>query len=100
MAVLRNQTGTHQTSPDGVVAEDQSSAPRQAVTLLECGDARLALKAASDACYAEPESAQARYDYGQAWLALGQASRAEQAYCKTTRRIFRQEQLEADPCRI
>jgi len=44
------------------------------------GDTRAALAAASDACHSAPHLAQPHYAYGEAWLALGEPARAEQAF--------------------
>jgi tetratricopeptide (TPR) repeat protein len=44
------------------------------------GAARAALEAASDACHAAPHLPQPHYAYGEAWLALDQPARAEQAF--------------------
>jgi Tfp pilus assembly protein PilF len=51
-----------------------------AVTQLERGDARNALVAASEACHRASHLPQAHYLYGQAWSALGDHARAEQAF--------------------
>jgi Tfp pilus assembly protein PilF len=47
---------------------------------MQRGDHRTALRLASEACYAAPHLAQAHYAYGEAWLALGESARAEQAF--------------------
>jgi Flp pilus assembly protein TadD len=44
------------------------------------GDLRAALEAASAACHAAPGLPQPHYAYGEAWLALGQPARAQQAF--------------------
>jgi tetratricopeptide (TPR) repeat protein len=51
-----------------------------AVSHLAIGDNRAALTAASEACWRAPKLAAAHYAYGQAWAALGEAGRAEQAF--------------------
>jgi len=51
-----------------------------AVSLLALGNAELALRAASDACYRGPQLPQAHYVYGQAWLARNEPARAEEAF--------------------
>jgi tetratricopeptide (TPR) repeat protein len=43
-------------------------------------NAPAALQAASSACHAAPHLPQSHYAYGQAWLALGEPGRAEQAF--------------------
>jgi tetratricopeptide (TPR) repeat protein len=47
---------------------------------LRRGDTPAALAAASDACRAQPDRAEAHYAYGQAWMAAGKPARAEQAF--------------------
>jgi tetratricopeptide (TPR) repeat protein len=49
------------------------------------GDAQAALRAASDACHAAPDVPQPHYAYGEAWLALDQPARAEQAFAAAVR---------------
>jgi Flp pilus assembly protein TadD len=49
------------------------------------GDARAALRAASDACHAAPDLAEPHYAYGQAWLALNEAAKAERAFAAALR---------------
>jgi Flp pilus assembly protein TadD len=51
-----------------------------AVTMLNRGDARSAVAAASEACHRASHLPQAHYVYGQAWSALGDHARAEQAF--------------------
>jgi tetratricopeptide (TPR) repeat protein len=51
-----------------------------AASLLAEGKAQLALRAASDACHHAPQVPQAHYVYGQAWLAVNDPARAEQAF--------------------
>jgi Tfp pilus assembly protein PilF len=51
-----------------------------AVTMLDRGDARSALAAASEACHRASHLPQAHYVYGQAWSALGNEARAERAF--------------------
>ena len=51
-----------------------------AVTALERGDLPAALSAASQACHADPGLAEPHYAYGQAWLAMSEPARAEQAF--------------------
>ncbi len=52
----------------------------QSEELLDGGNVQAALHAASAACFAAPHLPEAHYAYGQAWLALGDAARAEQAF--------------------
>jgi tetratricopeptide (TPR) repeat protein len=49
------------------------------------GETQAALRAASDACHAAPHLPQPHYAYGEAWLALGQPARAEQAFAAAIR---------------
>ena len=49
------------------------------------GDARGAVEAASEACHHAPRDARAHYAYGQAWMALAELERAEQAFGHTLR---------------
>jgi len=49
------------------------------------GNHHAALHAASDACHAAPALREPHYAYGQAWLALGQPARAEQAFAAALR---------------
>jgi Flp pilus assembly protein TadD len=51
-----------------------------AVEQLARGEAQAALAAASDACHGAPGDPRAHYVYGQAWLALNEPARAEQAF--------------------
>ncbi len=51
-----------------------------AVSHLALGDHQAALVAASEACWRAPKLAAAHYAYGQAFAALGEAARAEQAF--------------------
>ena len=63
--------------------------PRRFVTAaaaLKRGEAEAALRAASDACRAEPDRAECHYVYGQAWAALGRPEMAERAFAEAIRR--------------
>ena len=51
-----------------------------AVSHLAIGDNQAALAAASEACWRAPKLAAAHYAYGQAFAALGEPARAEQAF--------------------
>ena len=53
-----------------------------AISRLAMGDARAALKAASEACWRAPDMAQPHYAYGQAFDALGLPDRAAQAFAR------------------
>ena len=53
---------------------------RIAIARLGEGQSRAALEAASEACHHAPGLLQAHYAYGEAWLALNQPVRAEQAF--------------------
>ncbi len=50
------------------------------------GNPQAALYAASDACHAAPHLPQPHYAYGEAWLALGDAARAQQAFAAAVQR--------------
>ena len=52
---------------------------------LQRGDAQAALRAASEACFAAPQRREPHYAYGQAWLALSEPARAEQAFAAALR---------------
>jgi tetratricopeptide (TPR) repeat protein len=47
---------------------------------MRAGETRAALHAASEACHDTPDLPQPHYAYGEAWLALGDPARAEQAF--------------------
>lgn len=49
-------------------------------------DKRAVLQAASEACHAAPHLAEAHYAYGEAWRALGDHARAEQAFAAALQR--------------
>ena len=72
-------------------ASAPSSAQAAAVALhryaghAAAGDAHAALHAASDACHAAPDLPEAHYAYGEAWAALGEPARAEQAFAAAIR---------------
>jgi Flp pilus assembly protein TadD len=51
-----------------------------AIDKLAACDAPTALAAASEACHCAPKDRRAHYVYGQAWLALNEPGRAEQAF--------------------
>jgi Tfp pilus assembly protein PilF len=57
-----------------------------AVAALARGDARTALFAASEACHLAPQTPEPHYAYGQAWLALNEPGRAEQAFAAAIQR--------------
>jgi Tfp pilus assembly protein PilF len=57
-----------------------------AVAALARGDARAALTAASEACHLAPRTPEPHYAYGQAWLALNEPARAEQAFAAAIQR--------------
>jgi Tfp pilus assembly protein PilF len=52
---------------------------------MRAGATRAALIAASEACHDAPHLPQAHYAYGEAWLALGEPARAEQAFAAALR---------------
>jgi tetratricopeptide (TPR) repeat protein len=56
-----------------------------AIDFLARGDARAALAAASEACHDDPKVPEHHYAYGQAWLALADPARAEQAFAAALR---------------
>ena len=66
--------------------DDPSSFLRVAIDRLAAGDARAALVAASEACHRAPNLPQPHYAYGQAWLALNEPARAEQAFAAAIQR--------------
>jgi Tfp pilus assembly protein PilF len=51
-----------------------------AIEKLAQGDAKAACVAASEACHRAPQDQRAHYAYGEAWLALSEPARAEQAF--------------------
>lgn len=53
--------------------------------LAATGEWHAALRAASDACHAAPDLAEAHYAYGEAWAALSEPVRAEQAFAAAIR---------------
>jgi tetratricopeptide (TPR) repeat protein len=53
---------------------------RAYTTYARAGKREAALQAASDACYAAPHLAAPHYAYGESWLAMNEAARAEQAF--------------------
>ena len=61
--------------PDSYIARLRAFA-----ALTAAGDKQAALTAASDACHLAPNRPETHYAYGQAWLALGEAAKAEQAF--------------------
>lgn len=62
-----------------------SSALIHAVGLLERGDPRAALEAASEACFDAPGRPEPHYVYGQALAALGEHALAERAFAEAVR---------------
>jgi Tfp pilus assembly protein PilF len=65
---------------DGTTVPDALAKLRDFSEALRRGDAPAALAAARDACLADPNRAEAHYAFGQAWMAAGKPSRAEQAF--------------------
>jgi thioredoxin-like negative regulator of GroEL len=63
-----------------VTLDDATSFLRIAIDKHARGDHRAALHAASEACHRAPGWPQAHYAYGQAWAALEEPARAEQAF--------------------
>jgi len=61
-------------------ADDPLPFLHAAVSHLALGDNQAALVAASEACWRAPKLPAAHYAYGQAFAALGEAARAEQAF--------------------
>ena len=61
---------------------DPSATPflEAAAAALRRGDARAALHAASEACHRDPKLPAAHYAYGEAWLALDEPARAQEAF--------------------
>jgi tetratricopeptide (TPR) repeat protein len=64
------------------MAESNDAAPflHAAVSLLRLGEADAAARAAGEACRRAPDSPQAHYVHGQAWLALNEPAKAERAF--------------------
>jgi tetratricopeptide (TPR) repeat protein len=63
-----------------LLADDAAPFLHAAVSHLALGDNPAALTAASEACWRAPKLAAAHYAYGQAWAALSETGRAEQAF--------------------
>jgi Tfp pilus assembly protein PilF len=61
-------------------ADDFSQFLKLAIEELSRGKLEVALVAASEACHRAPHEPRAHYVYGQAWLALNQPARAQQAF--------------------
>jgi Tfp pilus assembly protein PilF len=59
---------------------DPAALLRACIGHQKAGDWPAALQAASDACHAAPTLPQPHYAYGQAWLALNQPARAQEAF--------------------
>jgi Tfp pilus assembly protein PilF len=57
-----------------------------AVAKLAAGDIHAALRAASDACHAAPGRPEPHYAYGEAWAAIGEPARAEEAFAAALQR--------------
>jgi tetratricopeptide (TPR) repeat protein len=55
------------------------------VALAAAGQREAALRAASDACHADPADPRAHYAYGEAWLALARPEQAGQAFAAAIR---------------
>ena len=71
---------------NGLAAEsDVLARMRDFSSALQRGDAQAALEAARDICLANPNSAEAHYAFGQAWVAAGKPARAEQAFAVATK---------------
>jgi tetratricopeptide (TPR) repeat protein len=68
-----------------LLKDDAAPFLHAAVSFLALGDNQAALHAASDACWRAPKLASAHYAYGQAWAAVGEPARAEQAFAVATR---------------
>jgi tetratricopeptide (TPR) repeat protein len=62
------------------LSDDPAPFLHAAVSHLALRQNHAALQAASEACWRGPKLAPAHYAYGQAWAALGEAARAEQAF--------------------
>ena len=74
------------TSSDrSAMVQDPTHFLRAFTSLTSLGDRHAALRAASDACRAAPHIAQPHYAYGQAWLAMDEPARAEQAFAASVR---------------
>ncbi len=73
-------TETPTISATSGLAYDPLARMRDFSSALKRGDTQAALEAARDACLAAPNTAEAHYAYGQAWMAAGKPARAEQAF--------------------
>jgi tetratricopeptide (TPR) repeat protein len=86
LGIALQGAGRHADAVEHFVAAQQSltndPAPflHAAVSLLALGNVEAALHAASDACHRGPQLPNAHYVYGQAWLAMNEPVRAEQAF--------------------
>ena len=69
----------------GGAQTDHVSPLARGIALLDAGQHRAALDAASDACRAESGRPEPHYLYGQAWTALGNHPRAERAFAEALR---------------
>jgi tetratricopeptide (TPR) repeat protein len=67
------------------MVQDPTHYLRAYTSLTSQGDRHAALRAASDACRAAPHLAWPHYAYGQAWLAIDEPARAEQAFAASVR---------------
>ena len=70
----------HLTVAQDAPTDDPAPFLHAAVSHLAIGDNHAALVAASEACWRAPKLAAAHYAYGQAWAAMGEHARAEQAF--------------------
>jgi tetratricopeptide (TPR) repeat protein len=68
-----------------LVPDDPAPWLNSAVSLLALGDAKAALREASEACYRAPNRFETHYTYGQAWLAANEPRRAEEAFVAALR---------------
>jgi Flp pilus assembly protein TadD len=75
-----NETPRVSSVDDVTPSKDALARLRDFSAALRRGDAQGALEAARDACLVEPNRAEAHYAFGQAWMAAGKPTRAEQAF--------------------
>ena len=73
-------TGLATPTPDAIRPDDPGGFLAAFAAHRLAGHNETALAAASEACHRSPHLATPHYAYGEAWLALGEPARAEQAF--------------------
>ena len=73
-------TGLATPTPDAIRPDDPGGFLAAFAAHRLAGNKETALAAASEACHRSPHLATPHYAYGEAWLALGEPARAEQAF--------------------